>query len=123
MRYTLLIFMAEDLHESWSDEEREEMLLGHRKLQEKAKAEGKFIAADQLMPSTTATTVRARRKKTAVIDGPFIETKEQLIGLYVLDCEDLDEAIAYAEMIPHAEAGSIEVRPAAYFESYATEAG
>ena len=73
--------MVEDLHETWSDEEREKMLVGHRTLQEKAKAEGKFIAADQLMPSSAATPVRARRKRTAVIDGAFIETEEQLIGL------------------------------------------
>ena len=59
----------------------------------------------------TATTVRVRGGKTDVIDGPFAETKEVLGGYYVLECENLDDAIAYAAKIPSAEFGSIEIRP------------
>ena len=59
-------------------------------------------AGDRLQPSSSATTVRVRDGKTATTDGPFAETKEQLGGYYILDCKDLDEAIAYAAKIPSA---------------------
>jgi hypothetical protein len=72
---------------------------------------GVIRAGDPLQPAGTATTVRVRGGKTATTDGPFAETKEQLGGYYILDCKDLDEAIAYAAKIPSARFGSIEVRP------------
>ena len=64
-----------------------------------------------LQPIATATTVRIRDGKTVTTDGPFAETKEQLGGFYLLDCVDLDEALALAAKIPAATTGSIEVRP------------
>jgi hypothetical protein len=72
---------------------------------------GKLVSADRLQPTSSATTVRIRSGEALVTDGPFAETKEQLGGFYVLECENLDEAIAYAQKIPAAEHGSIEVRP------------
>jgi len=66
---------------------------------------------EPLLPVATATTVRVRDGKTLTTDGPFAETKEQLGGFYILDCKDLDQAIAYAAKIPDAKRGSIEVRP------------
>jgi hypothetical protein len=72
---------------------------------------GKHVAADRLRPAATASTVRVRDGEPQVTDGPFAETKEQLGGFYILDCEDLDEALAYAAKIPTAEYGSVEVRP------------
>jgi hypothetical protein len=68
------------------------------------------------MPAGTASSVRVRDGKVRVMDGPFTETKELLLGLYVVDCDNLDEAIDYARRIPHAGTGGIEVRPVAYFE-------
>ena len=72
------------------------------------------------MPTTrkakAATTVRVRGGKTETTDGPFAETKEQLGGYYILDCKDLDEALAYAARIPSAASGSIEVRPIMVFD-------
>ena len=65
-------------------------------------------------PTATATTVRVNGGKPLVTDGPFAETKEQLAGYYILDCEDLDEAIAWAARIPTAckgGEGCIEIRP------------
>jgi hypothetical protein len=59
----------------------------------------------------TATTVRVRNGKVSVTDGPFAETKEQLAGFYLIDAQDLDEAIHVAAKIPPARVGSIEVRP------------
>jgi hypothetical protein len=72
---------------------------------------GKFVAAGRLRPTSTASSVRVRDGQLEVTDGPFAETKEQLGGYYLLDCDDLDEAIAYARKIPASEHGSIEVRP------------
>jgi hypothetical protein len=69
------------------------------------------VSADRLKPATAATTVRIRNGETLVTDGPFAETKEQLGGYYVLECENIDEALQYAAKIPAAEIGSIEVRP------------
>ena len=69
-----------------------------------------------LQPVSTATTVRVRNGEIVTTDGPFAETKEQLGGFYLLNCENLDEAIAYAAKIPSAPVGSIEVRPVMEFE-------
>ena len=72
---------------------------------------GAMVSGAGLQGAETATTVRVRDGETLVTDGPFAETKEQLGGYYVLDCENLDETLAYAAKIPAAENGSIEVRP------------
>ena len=78
---------------------------------ETVKTDGKMVHADALQGVETASTVSVRDGKTEVMDGPFAETKEHLGGYYLLDCEDLDEAIKYAAQIPTAKYGRIEVRP------------
>ena len=70
-----------------------------------------LLQGEALEPTLTATTVRVQDNKVLATDGPFAETKEQLGGYYILDCEDLDEAIELAAKIPHAKNGSIEIRP------------
>ena len=65
----------------------------------------------ELADPATATTVRVRDGKTLITDGPFAETHEQLGGFFLLECKDLDEALRWAEKIPHAKYGSVEVRP------------
>lgn len=72
---------------------------------------GHCIASEALQSVQTATTVRVRDGKLSVTDGPFAETKEQLAGFYMIDAQDLDEAIRIAAGIPPARVGSIEVRP------------
>ena len=72
---------------------------------------GHFKAGDPLQPTSTATTVRVREGKTLTVDGPFAETKEQLGGYYLIEAENLDQAVAIAARIPSARFGSIEVRP------------
>jgi hypothetical protein len=69
------------------------------------------LAGHQLKPVATATTVRVRDGKRVTTDGPFAETKEQLGGFYMINANDLDEAIAIAARVPSAKVGSIEVRP------------
>jgi len=75
------------------------------------RASGHCIASEALQSVATATTVRVRNGRTAVTDGPFAETKEQLAGFYMIEAADLDEAIRLAAGIPPARVGSIEVRP------------
>jgi hypothetical protein len=73
---------------------------------------GHYRAGAKLGPSSTATTVREKNGKRAITDGPFAETKEQLGGYHLVECQDLDEAIAIAMRIPTIRVGgSIEVRP------------
>jgi hypothetical protein len=72
---------------------------------------GQFKAGDRLKAVSTASTVRVRNGKTAITDGPFAETREQLGGYYLVDAKNLDEAISIAARIPGAKHGSIEVRP------------
>ncbi len=76
-------------------------------------ATGVLRSGSGLQPSTTATTVRGGGE-VVLTDGPFVETKEQLAGYYVVDCADLDEAIAWAKKVPAVVWGAaIEVRPLA----------
>lgn len=72
---------------------------------------GSFIAGEALQPVQTATTVRVRNGKVSVTDGPFAETREQLAGFYMVEADDLNQAIQIAAKIPPATIGSIEVRP------------
>ena len=72
---------------------------------------GVLIAAEALQPVDTATTVRVRGGKATITDGPFAETKEQLADFYLIDAQNLDEALEVAAKIPPAREGSIEVRP------------
>jgi hypothetical protein len=86
---------------------------GHQVLMEEATQKGVFEAAEPLAPASSATTVHVEDGKTLVTDGPFAETKEQLAGYYILDCENLDVAIEWAGRIPGAcrdARQSIEIR-------------
>jgi hypothetical protein len=74
---------------------------------------GAFVAGDPLQGTETATTVRERNGKVLNTDGPFAETKEQLGGYYIIDVQDLDDALAWASRVPNVGYGSIEVRPVA----------
>src|SRR5262245_38480414 len=79
--------------------------------EERAKARGALVGAQRLRPTTTAATVQVSGDDFVIADGPFAETKEQIAGFYLVDCEDLDEAIKTAAEIPSAQWGTIEVRP------------
>ena len=74
---------------------------------------GHFVGCNRLLPSHAATTVRVREGKVSTTDGPFAETKEQLGGYYVIEAQDLNEAIQVAARIPGAWIGCVEVRPIA----------
>ena len=76
-----------------------------------AKADVAYQSGNRLQPSSAATTVRVTDDKTAVLDGPYADTKEQLAGYFMIDAPDLDAAISWAARCPSARYGSIEVRP------------
>ena len=78
---------------------------------ERLKASGCWLGGEALQPTSTATSVRVNDGKPLLTDGPFAETKEQLGGFYMVDCNDLDEAIKWAAQIPSAGRGPVEVRP------------
>jgi hypothetical protein len=104
MKYLLLVYGEEDLMRTVPDAECMEC-------GEKLDQDGKRIAAEALQPVNTAATVRVRQGAVSVTDGPFAETKEQLAGFYLVDADDLDDAIRMAGTLPPARIGSIEVRP------------
>ncbi len=112
MRYMLLIYSKE---RDTTPEERRRIAEGHLALMQEAERRGALIAASPLEPSMTATTVRINDSgQVLVTDGPFAETKEQLAGYYLLECNDLDEAIEWAGRIPTSclgDSGCVEVRP------------
>jgi hypothetical protein len=120
VRYMMLIYSHED--EAATADDMRAVAAGHKAVMEEARQRGIFCGADPLQPSGTATMVRVQEGAALVTDGPFAETKEQLAGYYILDCQDLDEALAWAAKIPTAcagRSGCIEVRPLREFPSRA----
>ena len=116
MKYIALIYMDPATRTPPDSPEFGKMMSGYNVCNETYRKDGVYIAGDALPPVTTATTVRVKNGKTETMDGPFAETKEQLGGYYILDCDNLDDAIRYAAMIPHAAMGSVEVRPIMVFD-------
>ena len=111
MQYMLLIYGDENAWEGMSPEEQAEGLKPWTDYTKWLKDSGTYVAGDALAPTTAATTVRIRDGQTLTTDGPFAETKEQLGGYYLIDVENLDDAIAAASKCPGAFMGTMEVRP------------
>jgi hypothetical protein len=113
MRYMMLVYSTEP-PDGVKPEEAERIRSGHVRVMNDATDRGILIAADPLAPTSMATTVRMQNGNALVTDGPFAETKEHLAGYYILECENLDEAIEWAARIPtecHGAPGCIEIRP------------
>lgn len=108
MKYLLLIYMDENI---LSDTEREHCYGESVQLAQELQTKGQFLATAPLHPVATATHVQVRDGKPLVTDGPFAETREQLGGFFLVNAQDLDEAIAIATRIPGARAGTVEIRP------------
>jgi hypothetical protein len=108
MRYALLVCGEENVV---SPEDEAKMEAAFVSLQDELRSEGILLSAEQFCPSTTATTVQVWGGDVVVAGGPFAETKEQVGGLLILDCQDLDHATEIATRIPAAWYGTIEVRP------------
>jgi hypothetical protein len=111
MNYVLLIYVNEEVIAGMADEERGAYFQQRAAYEADVQQRGIKTGGAPLQPTGNSTTVRIRDGQTLITDGPFAETKEQLAGFYVLECKDLDEAIALANKMPDAKYGSIEVRP------------
>ena len=116
MQYMLLIYGDENAWEGMSPEEQAEGLKPWDDYTKWLKDSGAYVAGDALAPTTAATTVRVRDGQTLTTDGPFAETKEQLGGYYLIEAENLDDAIAAAARCPGAHGGTMEVRPVAIYD-------
>ena len=117
MKYLLLLFGDESSWADMTDEEAGAELAAYERYGEEATKAGVFVAGEGLQPTSTATTMRIAGGERILSDGPFAETKEQLGGFYVLDCKDLDDALAWAERCPASGSGSIEIRPVMDYEA------
>jgi hypothetical protein len=111
MKYMLLMYSSEAQVAQIKPEEQQALAQAWYGLLQEATAAGVLLGSNGLLSVSDATTVRVRDGKTLTTDGPFAETHEQLGGYFVLNCQDLDEAIAWAAKVPHAQYGSVEIRP------------
>ena len=108
MRYMLLIYLDEQV---LSESAREKCYVDSAQLTQDLHAKGQFLAASPLHPVSTATSVRMRDDRRMVTDVPFAETREQLGGYFLINANDLDEAINIASRVPAARFGTVEIRP------------
>jgi hypothetical protein len=111
MKYMFLLYHAED--DSFATPEA---MANWGRFEQELAQSGAKQSGEALQPSTTATTVSVRNGETIATDGPFADTREQLGGYYILECADLDAAIAMAARFPTAPTGHVEVRPIAVFD-------
>lgn len=108
MKYMLLIYGDEN---GLSETERKDCYAESTQLAHDLHVNGQYAGANPLHPTSMATSVRVRDNKRLVTDGPFAETREQLGGYFLIEANNLDEAIAVAARIPMARKGTVEVRP------------
>ena len=111
MKYLCMIFEDESFWPALAPDAASKMMADYGALTADLKRTEHYVAGGQLQPSDTATTVRVRNGKMLSTDGPFVETKEQLSGYYLVEARDLNEALAIGARIPSAGHGVIEVRP------------
>lgn len=112
MQYMLMIYDDEKVWAAMSDAQREQMLKDYREFSESVVKSGHFRAGGRLQATQTATVLRETSGKRTTTDGPYAETREQLAGYYLVECDNLDQAIAIGGRIPSIKVGgAIEVRP------------
>lgn len=116
MQYAILCYHDEKVTCGWSKEQDEAVMTKLGVVQEKLVRQGKLGPVARLLPTTAATTLRKDREPALVMDGPFAETKEQLLGFYVIDAASLDEVIGIAQELGQANpGGAYEIRPIGFF--------
>jgi hypothetical protein len=115
MRYLFLGYADQDVERGWTSDELNAVIEQHSAFGARMREAGKFVAGVGLDASAAAAVVRHRGDGDFLVtDGPFTETSEQIGGLYILECDDYDEALALAKQIPFSPEMAIEVRPAPY---------
>ena len=116
MLYAILCYNDEDVVWSWTQEEEKAVMGRLAVVRDRLVKQGKVGPSLRLLPTTSATTLRKTKEAPLVIDGPFAETKEQLLGFYVIDVADLDEALSVARELAAANpGGAYELRPVALY--------
>ncbi len=111
MKYLAMIYSDESQAEHMTDQDWADSIAAYGAYSAALAEAGVLVDANALQPSTTATSVAMRNGEMITTHGPFVEAKEQLGGYYVLNCENLDEALQWAAKCPGAQFGTIEVRP------------
>ncbi len=111
MKYMLLVHHNEEAFDKFSETTRQQMLAESVQLTHQLHADGQYLSASPLHPTSTAIIVRVRDGKLFVTDGPFVETREQLAGYFLIEAKNLDEATGIAARVPGARIGTVEVRP------------
>ncbi|MBX3347061.1 MAG: YciI family protein [Nitrospira sp.] len=111
MKFILLVHHDETSFETFSEERRRALLENSIGLCHQLDTQGQYVHASPVHPAASATLVRVRDGKPIVTDGPFIETREQMAGYFLIDAKDREEAVAIAARVPGATIGTVEVRP------------
>lgn len=116
MKYAILCYHSEDVVGSWSKEEDDAVMAKLTVVHDRLAKAGKLGPVARLLPTTAATTLRKDRDPPLVLDGPFAETKEQLLGFYIVEGAGLEEALEAARALADANpGGAYEIRPVATF--------
>jgi hypothetical protein len=111
MQYILMLYVQDGGWSRLTAAEQERGMAAYNAYTEALTKAGALRSVNRLQPSSAATTVRVANGKSQVLDGPYVESKEQLGGYYVIDVADLDAAISWAARCPAADHGVVEVRP------------
>ncbi len=111
MKYLLLVHHNDEVFNKIPQGKRREMLAESIRLCHQLAGKGQYIHASPLQPEHTGTVVQVREGKSIVTDGPFMETKEQLAGYFLVEAKSQEEAIRIAQRVPGARIGTVEVRP------------
>ncbi|HKC39210.1 MAG TPA: YciI family protein [Gemmatimonadales bacterium] len=111
MRYLCLIYGDEKWWDKASEAEKQQGMAEYNAFTENVKKNGNYVGGEALQPTPTAKSVRVRNGKVSTTDGPYVETKEQLGGYYLINAKDLNDAVQVASRIPGAKHGTVEVRP------------
>jgi hypothetical protein len=111
MQYLLMLYSNENGWSQMTPAEQEQGVAAYGAYTQALKTAAALVGSNRLQNSTTATTVHVADGKSQVLDGPYVDSKEQLGGYYLIDAPDLDAALAWAARCPGASHGTIEVRP------------
>jgi len=116
MLYAILCYDSQDVVSAWSKEKDAQVMCDLGVVQDELAAQNRLGPVARLMPTTAATTIR-KGKNATILDGPFAETKEQLLGFYVVECATLEDALVVAQDLARASGseGAFELRPISYF--------
>jgi hypothetical protein len=111
MKYMLLVYDDEVVFDKIAKEEQQEIIAESVRLTHELHANKQYLSASPLQPAASAAVVRVRQGKPFVTDGPFVETREQIAGYFLIHAKDRDEAIGIAARVPCTRIGTVEVRP------------